>query len=175
LRRQEKIGYGAVVVAVFLGLLGTVGYSLEGVVSDVPTPNVPNRSFFADEPLPEQTLAVFLSATMTLNWDRDDVFVVIVDEDEKNTCDVQLYSPASMVCTMYDEDVIVSSTNGEEGLVWEVEEGVYYAGIGTSDQGGLPQGTAVDLTYSVHLQAGFASYFVFALIGVSGLAYSRVE
>ena len=80
-----------------------------------------------------------------------------------------------MVCTMYDEDVIVSSTNGEEGLVWEVEEGVYYAGIGTSDQGGLPQGTAVDLTYSVHLQAGFASYFVFALIGVSGLAYSRVE
>ena len=76
---------------------------------------------------------------------------------------------------MFDSDVIVSSMNGEEGLVWEVEEGVYYAGIGTSSQDGLPQGTVVDLTYSVHLQAGFASYFVFALIGASGLAYTRVE
>ena len=175
MRRQEKIGYGAVVVAVLLCLLGTLGYSLEGEVADVPTPNVPDRLFFADEPLPEQTLAVFLSATVTLNWDREDVFVAIVDENEKETCDVQLYSPGSTACTAFDSDVIVSSMNGEEGLVWEVEEGVYYAGIGTSSQDGLPQGTVVDLTYSVHLQAGFASYFVFALIGASGLAYTRVE
>ena len=175
MRRQEKIGYGAVVVAVLLCLLGTVGYSLEGEVTDVPTPNLPDRLFFADEPLPEQTLAVFLSATLTLNWDRDDVSVAIVDENEKKTCDVQLYSPGNMACTIYDSDVIVSSTNGQEGLVWEVEEGVYYAGIGTTNREGLPQGTAVDLNYSVHLQAGFASYFVFALIGASGLAYTRVE
>ena len=61
--------------------------------------------------------------------------------------------------------------------VWsgEVDSGVHYAGIGTMTQGGLPDGTEVNLTYDVHLRAGFGAYFLFALIGVGGLAYTRVE
>ena len=41
MRKQQKIGYGMLVVAVLLGLAGTVGFVLEGQVNDVPTPNVP--------------------------------------------------------------------------------------------------------------------------------------
>ena len=90
MRKQEKIGYGLVVVAVLLAIGGSVGFVLEGDVSDIPTPNVPERTFFADEPLPENGLSTFISASLTLTWDRDDIYVVIVDEDEKKTCEACL-------------------------------------------------------------------------------------
>ena len=70
--------------------------------------------------------------------------------------------------------MLAAGNNGDEGLAWDVQPGVYYAGIGTVENT-LPAGTEVNMTYSVHLQAGFVSYFLFALIGVAGLAYSRVE
>ena len=50
MRKQENIGYAVVVVAVLLCLLGTIGLRLDEV-NDIPTPNVPERTFFADEPL----------------------------------------------------------------------------------------------------------------------------
>jgi hypothetical protein len=71
--------------------------------------------------------------------------------------------------------LVASGSDGENGLRWEVQEGTYFAGIGTLNRDGLPDGTQVDLAYSVDLSAGFALYFVFALIGVAGLAYTRVE
>ena len=104
--------------------------------------------------------------------------MVIVDEDEKKTCESQppgLFNEGSTTaCTPYDADVLAAGDNGEEGLIWEVEPGVHFAGIGTV-QDTLPAGTQVNMSYSVHLQAGFVTYFLFALIGVGGLAYSRVE
>ena len=66
MRKQEKIGYGVLVVALLLFIVGTVGYTIEGEVNDVPTPNAPQKTFFADEPLPEQTLRTLVSATLTL-------------------------------------------------------------------------------------------------------------
>jgi len=33
----------------------------------------------------------------------------------------------------------------------------------------------VNLQYSVHLRAGFAAYFVFAIIGAFGFAYGRSQ
>ena len=59
-------------------------------------------------------------------------------------------------------------------MIWDVESGVHYAGIGTVEND-LPSGVDVNMSYSVHLQASFATYFLFALIGIGGLAYSRVE
>ena len=87
MRKQENIGYAVVVVAVLLCLLGTIGLRLDGEVNDIPTPNVPERTFFADEPLPEQAFGAVISATLTLNWDRDDIYVVIAGEDEKKSCE----------------------------------------------------------------------------------------
>jgi hypothetical protein len=178
-RKQETIGYAMVGLAVVLVLLGTVGFTVEGELTNITTPTVPERTFFADDPLPEQSFAVFVSATLTLTWDRDDIYVVIADEDEKNTCESQptgiFNEGGSNSCGPFDTDLVASGSNGQDGLVWEVQEGTYFAGIGTLNQGGLPEGTMVDLAYSVDLQAGFATYFIFALIGVGGLAYSRVE
>ena len=178
MRKQQKIGYGMVVVAVLLGLVGTVGFVLEGQVNDVPTPNVPERTFFGDEPLPENGLTAFVSASLTLTWDRDDIYVVIVDEDERNTCDATppaLTNPAlSKACTPYDGDIIASGTDGSEGLTWDVEAGVYFAGIGTFGDS-MPEGTEVNMNYEVHLRAGFVAYFLFALLGMAGFAYTRME
>jgi hypothetical protein len=179
MKKQEKVGYGLVVLAVLLMLAGTAGITVEGSITDINTPNVPERTFFAEEALPEQSLAVFVSATLTLTWDREDIYVVIADEDEKNTCESQppgLFNQgSSTTCGPFDTDLVASGSDGTNGLRWEVQEGTYFAGIGTLDQDGLPDGTQVDLAYAVDLSAGFALYFVFALIGVAGLAYTRVE
>lgn len=177
MKRQETIGYGAIAVSILLVILGWNGITLEGEIEDIPTPNTPNRSYFADEPLPEKGFGPFLSVTLDLTWDRDDVYAVIVDQDEKNTCEStppglqDLGDPAT--CGPYDTDVITGSTDGATGLTWQVESGTYYVGIGTFEA--IPNGVEVNMEYSVHLQAGFALYFVFTLIGIFGLAYSRVE
>ena len=178
MRKQEKIGYGLVGVALLLVVLGSIGFTSTGEVNGVRTPNVPERTFFADEPLPENGLTTFISATVTLTWDRDDIYVVIVEEDEKYRCESQptgLFNEGTTTaCTPYDADVLAAGTDGEEGLTWDVEAGVHYAGIGTLEEE-LPSGFEVNMSYSVHIQAGFATYFLFALLGIAGLAYSRVE
>lgn len=178
MRTQEKIGYGLVALAVVLGLVGSIGFVLEGEVNDIPTPNVPERTFFSDEPLPENGLSTFISASLTLTWDRDDIYVVIVDEDEKKTCEANppgLFNEGSTTaCTPYDADVLAAGTDGSKGLTWDVAPGVHFAGIGTVGET-LPAGAEVNMNYEVHLQAGFVAYFLFALLGVAGLAYSRVE
>ncbi len=178
MRKQEKIGYGLVGAAVVLVLLGTVGFTLEGEVNDVPTPNVPEKTFFGDDALPGNGLSLIIAAELTLNWDRDDIYVVIVDEEEKNRCEslpTGLFNEGSTTaCTPYDADVLAAGSDGEAGFSWVVESGVHFAGIGTVDDG-LPAGTDVTLTYSVHVQASFVAYFLFALVGVGGLAYTRME
>jgi len=177
-RKQEKIGYALVGLSLVLVALGSIGFTTTGEVNDLPTPNVPEKTFFGDEPIPENGLSTFITAELTLTWDRNDIYVVIVDEDEKKTCESQppgLFNEGTTTaCTPYDADVLAAGNNGEEGLSWEVQPGVHYAGIGTVGDA-LPEGTEVNMAYSVHLQAGFATYFLFALMGVGGFAYSRVE
>jgi hypothetical protein len=56
MRKQEIIGYSMVGVAVLLVLVGTVGFTVEGEITDITTPTYPERTFFADDPLPEQFL-----------------------------------------------------------------------------------------------------------------------
>ena len=178
MRKQEKIGYALVGLSLVLVALGSIGFTTTGEVNDLPTPNVPEKTFFGDEPIPENGLSTFITAELTLTWDRNDIYVVIVDEDEKKTCESQppgLFNEGTTTaCTPYDADVLAAGNNGEEGLSWEVQPGVHYAGIGTVGDA-LPEGTVVNMAYSVHLQAGFATYFLFALMGVGGFAYSRVE
>jgi len=178
MRKQEKIGYGLVALAGLLVFAGSLGFVVEGEVNEVPTPNIPERTFFADEALPGNGLSAFISASLTLTWDRDDIYVVIVDEDKKNTCEAAppgLFNPGtSTSCTAYDSEVLAGGDDSSQGLSWDVQPGVYYAGIGTVGEA-LPEGTEVNLFYEVHLQAGFVAYFIFALLGIAGFAYTRVE
>lgn len=178
MRKQEVVGYGLVALSLVLVVLGSIGYTATGEINDLPTPNAPGKTFFGDDPIPENGFSMFITAELTLTWDRNDIYVVIVDEDEKRACESQppgLFSEGSTTaCTPYDADVLAAGTNGEEGLTWDVEPGVHYAGIGTVE-GELPAGTQVNMSYAVHLQAGFVTYFLFALLGIGGLAYSRVE
>ena len=94
---------GAVLIAVgFLLLLaGMIGYTLTGEVEDVPTPNAPNQAFFADDPLPENILSPLFAAELTITWDRDDVWMGLVDADEKKRCeDVQATSSRQVLDAM---------------------------------------------------------------------------
>ncbi len=178
MRKQEKLGYGLVALSLVLVVLGSIGFTTTGEINDLPTPNTPGKTFFGDDPIPENGLSTFITAELTLTWDRDDIYVVIVDEDEKKTCESQppgLFNEGSTTaCTPYDADVLAAGNNGDEGLVWDVQPGVHYAGIGSVEDR-LPAGTQVNMSYAVHLQAGFVSYFLFALVGVGGFAYTRVE
>ena len=174
----RRLGQLMMAVAVVRGGLGWMGLTIEGEVNDVPTPNFPDRSFFADDPLPESAFTPFMSAELTLTWDRNDVYAVIVDEDEKRTCEATptglAQNSGTTSCGPYDADIVAIGDNGAEGLVWTVEPGIYFVGVGTSGSS-LPQGAEVNMAYEVHLQAGFASYFVVAGIGVVGFAMTRSE
>ncbi|MEL0181482.1 MAG: hypothetical protein VW872_00295 [Candidatus Poseidoniales archaeon] len=178
MRKQEKLGYGLVALSLVLVVLGSIGFTMTGEINDLPTPNTPGKTFFGDDPIPENGLSTFITAELTLTWDRDDIYVVIVDEDEKKSCESPppgLFNEGSTTaCTPYDADVLAAGNNGDEGLVWDVQPGVHYAGIGSVEDR-LPAGTQVNMSYAVHLQAGFVSYFLFALVGVGGFAYTRVE
>ncbi len=178
MRKQEKVGYGLVALSLVLVVLGSIGFTTPGEINDLPTPNTPGKTFFGDDPIPENGLSTFITAELTLTWDRNDIYVVIVDEDEKKSCESPppgLFNEGSTTaCTPYDADVLAAGNNGDEGLVWDVQPGVHYAGIGSVEDR-LPAGTQVNMSYAVHLQAGFVSYFLFALVGVGGFAYTRVE
>ncbi len=178
MRKQEKVGYGLVALSLVLVVAGSVGFTTTGEINDLPTPNAPGKTFFGDEPIPENGFSTFITAELTLTWDRNDIYVVIVDEDEKSRCESPppgLFNEGTTTaCTPYDADVLAAGNNGDEGLVWDVQPGVHYAGIGSVEDR-LPAGTQVNMVYAVHLQAGFVSYFLFALVGIGGLAYSRVE
>ena len=178
MRKQEKVGYGLVALSLVLVVVGSVGFTTTGEINDLPTPNAPGKTFFGDEPIPENGFSTFITAELTLTWDRNDIYVVIVDEDEKSRCESPppgLFNEGTTTaCTPYDADVLAAGNNGDEGLVWDVQPGVHYAGIGSVEDR-LPAGTQVNMVYAVHLQAGFVSYFLFALVGIGGLAYSRVE
>ena len=172
--KRPKIGYALVGLCVLLTVVGSVGLTFTGDVEGIPTPNVPDRTFYADEPLPENGLSTFISARLTLTWDRDDIYAVIVHEDEKKRCESVptglLNTGSTTACGVYDADVLVSGDDGETGITWDVESGTHFAGIGTVSEA-PPAGTEVNMAYEVNLRAGFASYFLFALIGIAGSVF----
>ena len=70
MRKQEKIGYGLVARSLLLVVLGSIGFTSTGEITDLPTPNVPEKTFFGDEPIPENGFSTFITAELTLTWDR---------------------------------------------------------------------------------------------------------
>ena len=71
---MNKTGLALIVVSTLLLLGGTVGYTVEGTVDDVPTPNVQGLVFFSDDALPGNPASLVINADTNIKWDRDDVF-----------------------------------------------------------------------------------------------------
>lgn len=177
MERQERIGYSMMGAALLLVLAGSVGFTVEGTTSiDVVTTG--GKTVFANEALPEHSLGAIVTADLTLNWDREDIYVVIVEEEEKLRCEsagtLGGFETGSS-CTANDADVIVVSTDGTEGLQWTVEPGIHYAGLGTVPGAPSFSSSEVMFDYDVHLYASFGLYFFFFLLGIAGFAYSRMK
>jgi len=173
----QKIGYGLVTLSVILMIIGSVGYTVEGDVNDVPTPNVPDFVFFADDPLPSNPAGLFFNAEAHITWDRDDIFLVISDAATKKECD---NTPAGLggfgggtSCNSANINSVAGGANDNnvDGVIWDVESGEYYVGIGSKDQ--VAQGVEINVHYKVEVQFSFVSYLVCILMAATGLAYAR--
>tara|TARA_B100001250_G_C19593508_1_gene697399 strand:+ start:9 stop:548 length:540 start_codon:yes stop_codon:yes gene_type:complete len=168
---SKKIGYGIIAISVIICLLGTIGYTIEDKVEGVPTPNVPNSVFFADEPIQSNPFSLFIAANAEATWDRNDIFVVLADSDKKQQCEgmtlLEKMNQNSEVCTSRDNDFEVVGDNNVEGISWTADSGEYYLGIGTFSE--VPDDFELNVDYSVELSLSATGYFASLLIAAIGL------
>ena len=160
---RGKAGIVFASLGVLLLVLGMIGYTITGEVEDIPTPNTPNQAFFSGEPLPENILSPFIAAELTLTWDRDDVWMGLVDEDEKNRCEdipSNFFAPG-LGCDGTSANFVAgdSSASASEGFTWEMESGTYFVSLGAKDSA-LPEGTEVVVSYEVHLGHSLLSLLI---------------
>lgn len=177
MKSAQKFGYGLITLSVILMIIGSVGYTAEGDVEEVPTPNVPDFVFFADDPLPSNPAGLFFNVEAHITWDRDDIFLVISDAATKKECD---NTPAGLggfgggtSCNSANINSVAGGANDNnvDGVIWDVESGEYYVGIGSKDQ--VAQGVEINVHYKVEVQFSFVSYLVCILMAATGLAYAR--
>jgi len=182
LARNRKIGIALSAIAVLIMIFGTIGYTAQGQVEGLPTPNVDGFVFFSDEAIPSNPVPLFVGAKTTITWDRNDVFLVIADEDKKAQCDsirsnggALLESISnSQTCQFGDNGYESTGQDGSEGMEWDVVSGEYFAGIGTKS-GQLPEGTELNVDYEVQFTAGAATYLFAFLMGIGGIGLSRMK
>ena len=129
LTSRGKAGAVLIAVSILLLLAGMIGYTLTGEVEDVPTPNTPNQAFFADDPLPENILSPLFAAELTITWDRDDVWMGLVDADEKKRCEdvpSNFFTPG-LGCDGTSTNFVAgdSGATASEGFSWNMESGTY--------------------------------------------------
>ena len=176
---RGKFGVGLTCSAILFLVAGMIGFTFEGEVEGVPTPNAPNQAFFSDEPLPSNPLVGLLSTELTLTWDRDDVWIGIVDEDEKNRCgDIpSSFFSSDMGCDGVSTNFVAGSASAtaDVGFTWEMESGTYFAALGAKD-GALAEGTEVTVYYEAHIGHSLFSIvvtmFIFG-IGATLIYYGR--
>ena len=178
---MKKIGYALILISTLMLVGGTVGFTMEGTVEDVPTPNVQGLVFFADDPLAGNAAALILNADTTLTWDRDDIFVVIADGGKKKQCDdmanggsLSGFDTTSKICSYGDDGYAASGDDGEAGVEWRVDSGEFYAGIGTKE-GVLPEGTDLNIGYSIDLALSAVGYLFLLLGEGAGFVLTRQD
>ena len=166
-------------VAVVCGLLllllaglGRVGYTTDGEFADIPAPPSDDRVVFASDPLPEHPAPALFDVEATVTWDRDDVWVAVVDQAEWERCQDAPASSFFGICTSNDLNAVIMGAPEDraEGITWEVAEGVHWAGYGSI---GTPTGATLNLAYSVHVQLDGAPTALLLLVGVGLLVYGR--
>ena len=165
------------VAAVLLSILGTIAITIKDSVDSVPTPNVPNSVFFADEPVQSNPLATFISANADITWDRSDVFLVVGDADKKEQCDgltfLEMMNQNSDVCTSRDNDFDAMGDDNLSGFSWSVKSGEYYVGIGTFSE--TPEDFELKVDYEVKMTFSAAGYFVMILMLGSGFVLNKYQ
>jgi hypothetical protein len=171
--KKQIVGSVLVGLSVMLCIFGYLGWDAEGQVSDIATPTVRDYSFFSDEPLPSELSNMLFTSQLRLTWDNDDIYVVIVDESEKNSCPVQAAfiegATPGGPCSSTDQDIIAGGAafGPTDGITWDVESGSHYVGLGSRIDN-LPSDADVTLDYNVNIRASFAFYFIIFLLGIGG-------
>ena len=154
------------VVSVLLSIIGTIGITIDDSVDSVPTPNVPNSVFFADEPVQSNPLATFISANADITWDRSDVFLVVGDADKKEQCDgltfLEMMNQNSDICTSRDNEFDAMGDDNSSGFSWSVKSGEHYVGIGTFSE--TPDDFELNVDYELKMTFSAAGYFVMILM-----------
>ena len=176
---RGKLGVAFTSFAVVFLVGGMIGFTFEGEVEGAPTPNAPNQAFFSEEPLPSNPLIGILSTELTLTWDRDDVWIGIVDEDEKNRCEdvPSSFFSGGLGCDGVSTNFAAGSADAKSdtGFTWEMESGTYFAALGAKD-GALAEGTEVKIDYEAHIGHSLFSIVlsIFVLgIGATLIYYGR--
>ena len=173
-RSFRKVGYAITAIATLLLIVGTIGITLEPASREAPMspPSFTQGTiFFGPEPLRGNPIPLLLSAEATVNWDRDDIFLVIADEDKKNECDsippIERILSDSETCKAGDSGFEVVGDNGTTGLTWAPEDGEYYVGIGTlGENNPAGEGFKLDVTIELNLSAsGNVLTLLFGAIG----------
>ena len=130
--------------------------------------------YFSAEPLRGNPIPLLLSAEATVNWDRDDIFLVIADEDKKEECDsippIERILSESQTCKSGDSEFEVVGENGT--LTWAPEDGEYYVGIGTLGENN-PAGEGFKLDITIELNLSASGYLLTLLFGAFGVRLIR--
>ena len=165
------------IISVLMSIVGTIGFTIDDSVESIPTPNVPNSVFFADEPVQSNPLALLLSANAGITWDRSDVFLVVADEDKKEQCNglnfIQRSNQNTQSCTQNDYDFIAIGVDNVSGFSWPVESGEYYVGIGSLYE--ISEDFELNVDYEVKLTLSTTGYFVMLLMFFSGFVLNRYQ
>lgn len=170
----KKIGIAIGSVLILLLIVGINGFTVNGSETGIPTPGIADTAFFSEDALPSNPVPALVSAKVTITWSDDDVWLVIVDEDEKNRCDSVPIGLGSSTCSSRTIDATAGGTeyNNVDGFSWSVEEGEYYAGLGQKDN---TAPSSIDVNYSVKLRiSGLVSVILIGIAGgCFGFAFTR--
>ena len=83
---SKKVAIIAGSVFIVILLLGVNGFSIDGEETGIPAITAPDQAFFSEEPLPTNPVPALVSAKVTITWSEEDIWLVIVDSDEKDRC-----------------------------------------------------------------------------------------
>ena len=164
--KPKKIAIIAGSVFMVILLLGVNGFSVKGEETGIPAISAPDQAFFSQEPLPSNPVPALVSAKVTITWNEEDIWLVIVDSDEKDRCSS---APAYFdICNSRGIQATAGGieNNNIDGFSWNVENGEYYAGLGQKNSNGP---TTVDVYYDVKLR--ISGFVAVVLIGLSGACF----